>query len=69
MDLVGGAMDPRGSYVSKILHVNMKESGPVGGVPGVPPLDPPMPCVHLACGMTPPNIILDNHKNYHKPKF
>ena len=26
-----GAVDPRGSYVSKILHVKMKESGPVGG--------------------------------------
>ena len=24
-------MDPRGGYVSKILHVKMKESGPVGG--------------------------------------
>ena len=31
MDLVGGAVDPRGGYVSKILHVKMKESGPVGG--------------------------------------
>ena len=36
-------MDPRGSYVSKILHVKTKESGPVGGrAPGAPPLDPPM---------------------------
>ena len=26
-----GAMDPRGGYVSKILHVKTKESGPVGG--------------------------------------
>ena len=26
-----GAVDPRGSYISKILHVKMKESGPVGG--------------------------------------
>ena len=46
VDLVGGAVDPRGSYVSKILHVKTKESGPVGG--GArrarpPPLDPPMP--------------------------
>ena len=33
-----GAVDPRGSYVSKILHVKMKESQPVGGhAPGVPP--------------------------------
>ena len=31
MDLVRGAVDPRGSYVSKILHVKTKESGPVGG--------------------------------------
>ena len=31
MDLIRGAVDPRGSYVSKILHVKTKESGPVGG--------------------------------------
>ena len=31
VDLVGGAVDPRGGYISKILHVKMKESGPVGG--------------------------------------
>ena len=39
MDLVGGGgMDPRGGYVSKILHVKTKESGPVGGrAPGAPP--------------------------------
>ena len=41
VDLVGGAVDPRGGYVSKILHVKMKESGPVGGgggrAPGAPP--------------------------------
>ena len=46
VDLVGGAVDPRGGYVLKILHVKMKESGPVGGggrAPGAPPpLDPPM---------------------------
>ena len=44
VDLVGGAVDPRGGYVSKILHVKRKESGPVGGgrAPGAPPLDPPM---------------------------
>ena len=47
VDLIGGAMDPRGGYVSKILHVKTKESGPVGGgrAPGAPPLDPPMKCV------------------------
>ena len=44
VDLVRGAVDPRGSYVSKILHVKMKESGPVGGGAraGRAPLDPPM---------------------------
>ena len=42
MDLVGGAVDPRGGYVSKILHVKMKESGPVGGARAGRPLDPPM---------------------------
>ena len=35
VDLVGGAVDPRGGYVSKILHVKTKKSGPVGG--GAPP--------------------------------
>ena len=33
VDLVGGAVDPRGGYISKILHVKTKEPGPV---------DPPM---------------------------
>ena len=34
MDLVGGGVDSRGSYVLKILYVEMKESGPLGwGVP------------------------------------
>ena len=43
VDLVRGAMDPRGGYVSKILHVKTKESGPVGGArAGHAPLDPPM---------------------------
>ena len=48
VDLVWGAMDPRGGYVSKILHVKMKESGPVGGgaCRARPPLDPPMYRVH-----------------------
>ena len=32
VDLVVGAVEPRGGYVSKNLHVKMKESGPVGGV-------------------------------------
>ena len=39
-------MDSRGSYISKILYVKTKESGPLGGrVPGMP-LDLPMTCVH-----------------------
>ena len=38
VDLVRGAVDPRGGYVSKILHVKTKESGPARA----PPLDPPM---------------------------
>ena len=43
VDLVLGAVDPQGGYVSKILHVKMKESGPVGGgARRAPPLDPPM---------------------------
>ena len=44
---VGGAVDPRGSYVSKILHVKTKESGPVGGGAraGRAPLDPPVACL------------------------
>ena len=41
MDLVGGAVDPRGGYVSK-MHVKTKESGPVGGGARPLPLDPPM---------------------------
>ena len=50
VDLVRGAMDPRGGYVSKILHVKMKESGPVGGGArrARPPLDPPMYMVPVA---------------------
>ena len=31
VDLVRGAVDPRGGYVSKFLHVKTKESGSVGG--------------------------------------
>ena len=50
VDLVGGAVDPWGSYISKILHVKMKESGPVGGgALGAPPLDPPMWCGDCSC--------------------
>ena len=31
VDLVGGGVDSRGSYVSKILYVKTKELGPLGG--------------------------------------
>ena len=43
MDLVGGGVDSRGGYVSKILYVKMKELGSLGGArTGHAPLDPPM---------------------------
>ena len=34
-----GGVDPRGGYITKILYVKTKESGPVGGgrAPGTPP--------------------------------
>ena len=41
----GGGMDSRGSYILKILYIEMKESGPLlrgGGVRWTRPLDPPM---------------------------
>ena len=42
------AVDPRGSYVLKILHVKTKESGPVGGgACRSCPLDPPMKSVAM----------------------
>ena len=43
VDLMGG-VDSRGGYVSKILYVKIKESGPLGGggVPRAHPLDLPM---------------------------
>ena len=38
VDLVGGGVDSRGGYISKILYVKMKELGPLGGrTPGVSP--------------------------------
>ena len=44
VDLVGAGVDSRDGYVSKILYVKTKESGPLGVwcAPGTPPLDPPM---------------------------
>ena len=42
LDLVGGAVDSRGGYVSQILYVKTKESGPLGGAcAGRAPLNPP----------------------------
>ena len=42
VDLVAGGVDSRGSYVSKILYVKMKELGPLGGAcTRRAPLDPP----------------------------
>ena len=43
MDLVGG-VDSQGGYVSKILYVETKESGPLGegGCAPARLLDPPM---------------------------
>ena len=41
-DLVAGGVDSRGGYISKILYVEMKESGPLGGVRWARPIDPPM---------------------------
>ena len=41
VDLVGG-VDSRSGYVSKILYVKTKESGPLGGMRWAHPLDPPM---------------------------
>ena len=39
VDLVGGGVDSRGGYVSKILYVKTKELGPLGGghAPGASP--------------------------------
>ena len=49
VDLVGG-VDSRGGYVSKILYVETKKSGPLGGVRRSRPLDPPMPNSILGIG-------------------
>ena len=38
----GVGVDSRGGYVSKIIYVKTKESGPLGGVRRARPLDPPM---------------------------
>ena len=38
VDLVGAVESP-GGYVSKILYVETKESGPLGARPSDPPID------------------------------
>ena len=45
-------MGSRGSYISKILYVETKESGPsgAGGVRRARPLDPPMVMLHFNPG-------------------
>ena len=43
--LVGEGVD---SYVSKILYVKTKKSGPMGGVHWARPLDPPIPCHEIS---------------------
>ena len=45
-------MDSRGGYVSKILYVEMKGSGPLGGVCRARPLDPPMQGIALCAMMS-----------------
>ena len=43
VDLLGGGVDSRGGYVSKIFYVKTKELGPLGGARARhAPLDPPM---------------------------
>ena len=37
MDLVGGDVDSRGGYVSKMLYAEMKESVPLGACAGHAP--------------------------------
>ena len=36
-------MDSRGGYILKILYVEKKQAGPLGGVRQARPRDPPMP--------------------------
>ena len=40
---LGGSANLRHVHFSVKTYVKMKEMDPVGGVPAVPPLDPPMP--------------------------
>ena len=51
MDLVGGGVDSRGGYVSKILYVKTKELGLLEGTCAWrAPLDPPMLWAHIDMG-------------------
>ena len=46
-------MDSRGGYISKILYVETKESGPLGGYAWARPLlDPPMASVRIPLLLT-----------------
>ena len=56
----GGGVDSQGDYVLKILHVKMKESGPLGGArtPDTSPLDPPMNANRLILFVLNPKRIL-----------
>ena len=38
VDLIGGCVDSQDGYISQILYVKMKESGPLGGVHWAHPL-------------------------------
>ena len=51
VDLVGGGVNSRGGYVSKILYVKMKESGPLVGGGGAAPGTPPRPANVLTCSL------------------
>ena len=55
-DLPWGAPPPRGSYISKILYVETKESGPLGGG-RAPPMDIIVVCQDLICQETSMRII------------
>ena len=70
-NLVGG-VDSRGGYVSKILYVETKESGPRGGgAPGTPPRsDNVCVCVQPLCYWSfvlYERPILDDEHKPHKP--
>ena len=61
VDLVVGAVDPRGGYILKILHVKTKESGPVGGACArhAPPRSANACCQSIACLHYPVSLSVD----------